>query len=120
MTDATNESKLPVKCCNWCGAEYTQPARSNNSKLFCSPGCKTAHNNFMGVVGKRIAATAMKWRLARGGSQNGGADALKELCFLLDKANAEFVAARPKGAPSIHKYYAARNAAPGARVARDI
>lgn len=116
MTDATNESKLPVRCCCWCGAEYQSKA---HSKLFCSPQCKLDHNNFMGTVGKRIAATAMKWRLARGGSQNGGADALKELCFLLDKANAEFVAVRPKGAPTIHQYHARRNAAPGARVARD-
>ena len=47
------------------------------------------------------------------------ADALKELGFLLDEANAEFVVVRPKKAPSIHEYYARRNAAPGARVARD-
>lgn len=120
MTDATNESKPRVCKCCWCGEEYTQPPRSNNSKLFCSPKCKLSHNNWMGSHGKAIMATAMKWRLARGGSQNGGANALKELCFLLDKANAEFVADRPKGAPSIHEYYARRNAAPGARVARDM
>ena len=120
MTDAVNESNAPKCSCCWCGAEYTQPARSNRSKLFCSPACKLAHNNFMGVIGKRIAATAMKWRLARGGKHNGGAAALEELCFLLDKANVEYREIRPKGAPSIHDYHARRNAAPGARVAREM
>ena len=49
------------------------------------------------------------------------AEALKELCFLLDKANAEFVAVRPKGAPTIHQYHARRNAGnpgPSRRTAR--
>jgi hypothetical protein len=64
----------------------------------------------MAVVGKRIAATAMAWRIKRGGA-GVGANCLKDLCALLDEANEEFRTIRPKNAPRIGEYIAARNKA---------
>lgn len=72
----------------------------------------------MGVVGKRIAATAMAWRKARG-RKGIGSEALAELAFLLDEANAEFREKRPKKAPTITTYWKARNIPNGIRTGRD-
>ena len=94
------------RCCHWCGAEF-QPKSA--ARLYCSQKCKDDFGNFMLVVGKRIAPVAMKWRAARGGKDNGGSAAFHDLCKLLDQANEEFRDARPKGAPTIHQYLAARN-----------
>jgi hypothetical protein len=112
MTDQRNESQHPARKCQWCGGDFHS---KHTARLYCSPACKTEFNNHMTVVGKRIAAEAMAWRRARGGKANGGADALHRLCALLDEANAQFVQARPKGAPSINDYIAARNSATGMR-----
>lgn len=109
MATNENESALPVGVCHWCGEEYRSEHRS---KLYCSAQCRNDFGNFMQVVGKRIAATAMGWRRARGSKDKGGAAAFQQLCTLLDEANAEFVAARPKRAPSINEYLAARNGTP--------
>lgn len=116
MTEAANESKPKARICQWCGEEYHS---SHHAKLYCSDKCKNDFGNMMTVIGKRIAAEAMAWRRARGGKHNGGADCFQRLCGLLDEANAEYVAARPKKAPSINDYIRARNGTRGIRFGRD-
>lgn len=101
--------------CQWCGEAYHS---AHPAKLYCSPKCKDAFGNFMAVVGKRIAATTMAWRLARG-TKGVGASAMKEMCQLLDEANNEFRDVRPKNAPGITDYYRAVRKPSGIRRGMD-
>lgn len=114
MTQETAPS--PLHACHWCGTEFS---RKRNTKLFCCQECKVSFNNAMTVIGRRVIAEAMAWRRARGVAAKGGADAFQRMCGLLDEANAEFVAIRPKGSPSINDYIRARNSAQGLTFGKD-
>lgn len=113
---------MSAKCCQWCGAEYTSAAR-NGAKLYCSKACKTAFNNWMTVVGRRLAPVAMAWRAGRGGKGVSSA-AMKELCALLDRDNEAF-RNRAKGEgvtklPTIQEHYDASRKSNGIIRAIDV
>jgi hypothetical protein len=113
----TEAIKTPApKPCQWCGCDFHS---DHHAKLFCTAACKTAFNNATTVIGRRIAAEAMAWRRARGGRSNGGAAAFQRLCCLLDEANAEYTAMRPKKAPSINDYIIARNGKRSISIGKD-
>lgn len=115
MTQTIIESRGLPRACQWCGEEYTSP---HPAKLYCSPKCKNDMGNFFTVVGKRVCADAMVWRKGRG-TKGTPADAFQRMCKLLDEANAEFKAERPKRAPGIEGYVEARNGARGVRYGID-
>lgn len=91
---------MKARPCQWCGKEFVGKSAA---RLYCSPQCKNNMGNFFTVVGKRICADAMFWRLKRG-KAGGPAEAFKRVCWLLDEANREFKDKRPKGAPTIGEY----------------
>lgn len=100
--------------CQYCGTPYES---AHPAKLYCSAKCKNDMGNFFGVVGKRIAADAMLWRIKRG-SKGAGSEAFQRLCGLLDEANEEFRSRAPK-APNIAAYVDAAMKAGGIRRGKD-
>lgn len=99
------------RTCPWCGSSFESKYQS---KIYCTPKCKTEFNNWMTVEGRKIMPIAMAWRSQRG-KKGVGSSALKEMVVLLDRANAAFqdrsLAEGVKKRPSIADHFRAiRNA----------
>jgi hypothetical protein len=74
------------KPCAECG--FPTPGKRNTG-LFCSSACRTKFHNLMATRGKVAMPLALVWRRGKHGSSENARWAMREMCALFDRWNAE-------------------------------